>query len=81
MGSASAQITDEFEEWIDSRLVPGQNKSAWVRYALQNTQNCDELLDELFEPYEYDKRKMFIQEAVQEKYERTVKDTKKGNDF
>jgi hypothetical protein len=79
MGSASAQIADDFEEWIEGRLVPGQSKSAWVRYALQSTQNCDELLDELFEPYEYDKRKAFIEEAVAEKVEETKQDPHRGN--
>ena len=80
MGQASARIDDDVEEWIDDRLVPGQKKSTWIRYAILNAQNCDQLLDELFEPYEYDKRKAFIEEAVAEKVEETKQDPHRGNE-
>jgi len=80
MAQASFRLSDDKESLIESRLVPGQQKSKWYRYAVQTQLENDEVLDELFEPYEYEKRREFVREAVSEKVEETKNDPRRGND-
>ena len=76
MAKPSFNLDDDIDKWVEDRLVYGQTKSAWYRYAVRTTMECDEVLDELFEKYEYDKRREFVLNAVSEK----VKETKRNAD-
>jgi len=67
----SFNLEDELDEWVKERLVPGQSKSRWYRYSVRTTRDCDKILDELFEEYEYEERREFILSAVSEKAEET----------
>lgn len=70
MARPSFQIDDEAADWVESRLVPGQSKSAWYRYATKTMIQCDAYLDDLYEHYQYEERQEFIEAAVVEKIER-----------
>ncbi len=67
MARASFQIDDENNDWVESRLVYGQSKSSWYRYAMTTIMQIEECLDELYEPHEYEKRQEFVEKAVREK--------------
>lgn len=69
MAQASFRLDDQIEEWVKTRLVAGQNKSIWYRYAVETTMQCDPILDEIYERYEYEKRQEFVEMAVKEKVE------------
>lgn len=79
MAKTSFQMDDSTMDWVESRLVYGQSKSAWFRYAAQTTVEVDEVLDELYESHEYEKRREFILNAVSEKVEETKQDPHRGN--
>ncbi len=79
MAQTSFQLDDDLNNWVESRLTYGQSKSSWFRYAAQTTHELDEVLDELFEEHEYDKRREFVRQAVSEKVEETKKDPSRGN--
>lgn len=79
MAQTSFRLDDELSEWVEDRLIAGQNKSTWYRYAVRMGMENDELLDELFEPYEYEKRREFVMNAVAEKVEETKDDPHRGN--
>lgn len=50
--------------------MPGQSKSSWYRYAVNTMIETDPILDELFEPYQFDERTEFIETAVRNEVER-----------
>jgi len=69
MGTVGFRLQDDIEEQIENRLVPGQNKSVWFRYAAQTMAGFEDDLDELFGPYEFQEREEFVRMAVAEKVE------------
>lgn len=73
-------IEDRVDEWVESRLVPGQSKSEWYRYAVTTIMQSDPQLDKLYEPYEYEKRQEFVEKAVQEKIESVQNDIGRPHD-
>lgn len=75
MAGSSFQIDDGTVDWIDSRLVPGQSKSTWYRYATKTTMIVDHRLDDLYEGYEYDKRQEFINYAVKKEIDQALERT------
>jgi len=79
MAQTSFQLSDDLDEWIESRLTYGQSKAQWLRYAVQSTHEVDEILDELYEEHQYDERREFIVKAVSEKVGETKKDPHRGN--
>lgn len=74
MAKASFQIDDEAQVWVENRLVPGQSRSSWYRYAVETTMNLDAFLDGLYEPYQFDERQQFIEAAVYEKVQSDLED-------
>ena len=70
MAQTSFRLQDEIYEWVEDRLLPGQSKSIWYRYAVETMHNVDGQLDTLYEPYQYDEREDFIEDAVMEKIDR-----------
>jgi hypothetical protein len=70
MAKASFIVDDDLDNQVENRLVAGQSKASWYRYAVQTVMSCDVLLDDIYEPYQHDEREEFIQEAVAEKIER-----------
>ena len=69
MAQAGFRLNDDIAEQIDERLVPGQKKSVWYRYAVQTMIECENDLDKLFDPYEFQEREEFVRQAVAEKVE------------
>ena len=69
MGSVGFRVDDDVTERVEERLVPGQKKSVWYRYAVQTMIQCEDILDELFGPYEFQEREEFVRQAVAEKVE------------
>lgn len=69
MGQASFRLDDDLEDWVESRLYPGQAKSAWYRYSIESTMQIDPILDDLFERHQYEKRQKFVENAVREAVE------------
>ena len=67
MARASFTLEDEADEWVESRLIPSQPKAAWYRYSVKTIMQVDAQLDELYQPYEYQKRQEFVEAAVREK--------------
>jgi hypothetical protein len=74
MAQTSFRIEDDIYEWVEDRLLPGQSKSIWYRYAVETVHNVDQHLDTLYEPYQYDERSDFVEAAVKEKIERVRND-------
>ncbi|AUV82078.1 hypothetical protein C2R22_10805 [Salinigranum rubrum] len=70
MGQASFRLDDDIENWIESRLIAGQNKSVWYRHAVETMMYIDPVLDEIYEPYQYDERQELIEAAIQKEVER-----------
>ncbi|GGC53137.1 MULTISPECIES: hypothetical protein [Haloferax] len=70
MAQASFRFEDDIEDRIERRILPGQSKSIWFRYATESTIAVDQMLDELFEPWEYDKRQELIEAAVKKEVDR-----------
>lgn len=69
MAQTSFRVDDDVMETINGRLAPGQSKSVWYRYAVQTMVGCEDDLDELFGPYEFQEREEFVRQAVAEKVE------------
>lgn len=69
MAQTSLRVDDDIMDRIDGRLAPGQSKSVWYRYAIQTMVQCEDDLDELFGPYEFQEREEFVRQAVREKIE------------
>lgn len=80
MARPSFQIEDEAENWVEERLVHGVSKSAWYRYAIKTMIQCDPILDQLYERYEWEKRQEFVEAAVKEKVDRVQNDVQAGHE-
>lgn len=72
MAKPSFQIDDEADEFVESRLVYGQSKSAWYRYSVKTMMQVEPILDELYESHEYQKRQEFVEAAVKEKVDEVM---------
>jgi len=70
MAQTSFRFDDEIKNWVDSRLIQGQNAAVWYRYAVESAFVADQYLDDIYEPYQYEERKEFIEAAVQKEVER-----------
>ena len=70
MARPSFQIDDQVEDWVESRLIAGQAKSVWYRYAVKSVMQVDPILDELYERYQYDERQELIEAAVRKEVDR-----------
>jgi hypothetical protein len=79
MGQATFRLDDDVENWIESRLVAGQSKSVWYRHAVETMMIIDPVLDEIYEPYQYDKRQELIEAAIQREVERRKNEVNGGN--
>ena len=79
MAKTSFQYPDELDDWIVSRLGYNNSKSQYLRYATQTQHEVDEILDELYEPHQYDERREFVVSAVSEAVKETKKDANRGN--
>jgi len=75
MAQTSVRIPDQTEDLISSRLVAGQAKSVWYRYAVESVIQVDPILDEIYEPYQYDERKELIEAAVKKEVKRRKENT------
>lgn len=73
MANAAFRVDDDLVEKVDDRLVTGQSKSVWYRYAVQTMAGVEDDLDELFDPYEFQEREEFVRMAVQNEIERVRK--------
>jgi len=80
MAQASFRLDDDIDEWVNTRLVAGQNKSVWYRYSVETTMQIDPILDMLYDRYEYDKRQEFIEAAVKEKVDRVQQQSDMSHD-
>jgi len=79
MAQASFRVDDEFENRVRSRLVPGQAMSIWYRYSAETTMIIDPILDEIYEPYQYDKRQELVEAAVIKEVERRKGEVDNGS--
>ncbi|MFC7204713.1 hypothetical protein ACFQJC_14430 [Haloferax namakaokahaiae] len=70
MARTTLTYEDDIDEWVMERLVPGQKRGIWLRYALETTYAVDGILDEMFEPYQYEERQELIEAAVKKEVER-----------
>lgn len=70
MARTTISFDDEIDDYIQNRLVKGQSRTIWLDYAIETVYGIDKQLDPQFDPWEYDERSEFIQEAVEEKIER-----------
>ncbi len=70
MARTTLTYEDDINEWIENRLIQGQNRTVWLRYAVETVYGVDGYLDEIFEPYEYDKRQELIEAAVKKEVDR-----------
>ena len=80
MGQTSFRLPDQIENWVNGRLVSGQSKSVWYRYAVETTFQVDPILDEIYEPYQYDERKELVEAAVKKEVERRKNNTNGWSD-
>lgn len=78
MAQVGFRLNDDLDDFVQSRLVPGQNKSIWYRYSVKTMVQADPILDELYERYQYDERQEFVEAAVREKVDRVKKE---GNTY
>jgi hypothetical protein len=67
MAQPSFRVDDSVDNFVESRLIAGQAKSVWYRYAVESIMQCDPILDDIYDRYEYEKRQEFIEVAVKEK--------------
>lgn len=74
MAQTSFRLKDEIYDWVEERLLPGQSKSIWYRYAVETMPDVDQNLDTLYEPYQYDEWAGFVEQAVIEKIEQVRND-------
>lgn len=79
MARTTLTYPDDVDEWIEERLVQGQNRTVWLRYALETTHAVDGYFEKLFEPWQYDEREEFVEKAVQEKIERMEAESRSSN--
>mgnify|MGYP007047143151 CR=1 FL=1 len=79
MARTTVTYEDSIDEWIDNRLVAGQNRTVWLRYAVETTYNVDGYLDEIFEPYQYDERQELIEAAVKKEVDRRKREIDSGS--
>ena len=70
MANPSMSIEDEVLEQVESRLSYGDNRSSWFQHAAEIRLQIDPMLDELFEPDDVEKRKMFVEAAVRKEVDR-----------
>ena len=78
MARTTVTYNDSIDEWIDQRLVAGQNRTVWLRYALETTYAVDGYLDEIYEPYQYDERQELIEAAVKKEVDRRKSEIENG---
>ena len=81
MATTSFRIEDEIDNWVESRLVPGQSKSVWYQYATRTTMAVDPILDDLYERYQYDERQDLIEAAVKKEVERRKAEVDNGSNY
>lgn len=74
MGQVTVRLDDEVTDWIEERLYPGQRKAVVYRYMIHSHYEIDRMLDELFEPHEYEDRQEFVEEAIEEAVEEAVEE-------
>ena len=79
MARPSFQIEDDAADWVESRLIQGQTKSVWYRYATRTAMQVDPILDELFEPYQYDERQELVEAAVRKEVDRRLSEADRGS--
>ncbi|WP_380681120.1 hypothetical protein [Salinigranum sp. GCM10025319] len=79
MARTTLTYEDDIDDWIENRLVAGQNRTIWLRYAVETIYSVDGNLDELFEPYQYDERQELIEAAVRKEVERRKNEVNGGN--
>lgn len=70
MANTGVRIDDEILSQIDSGLSYGDSRSEWFRQAARIRLQVDPMLDELFEPDDVEKRKMFVEAAVRKEVDR-----------
>jgi len=70
MAQTSFRLDDSLDAWVESRLISGQAKAVWYRYAVETMVQVDPIVDELYEPYQYDERQDLIEAAVKKEVER-----------
>jgi len=80
MAQPSFRVDDEVDHFVESRLIAGQAKAVWYRYAVTTMMQCDPILDSLYDRYEYEKRQEFIETAVKEKVDRVQQESDKSHD-
>lgn len=73
MAKTGISLPDEMEERINSQLSYGDNRSAWIRYAIRLRFHTDPMLDELFEPDQTEKRLQFVEAAVRQEVDKVKK--------
>lgn len=66
MARTSFTLPDEVDEFVEERLVYGQSKSEWYRYASSLTADIEEELDELYDPFQFPERREFVRAAVKQ---------------
>jgi hypothetical protein len=79
MAQPSFRIDDDLEQFVESRIIEGQAKSVWYRYSIETTIQVDPILDEIFEPYQYEKRKELVEAAVKKEVDRRKDEINNGN--
>jgi len=67
MARTSLSLPDEMNEAIENELSYGDNKSEWIRQAIQMRQHVDPILDEVYESYQREERLELVEAAVREK--------------
>lgn len=72
MARTTLTYEDDIDEWVQERLVAGQNRTDWLRYAVKTGFAVDGILDELYDPWEYEKRQEFVEAAVREKVDEVM---------
>ena len=72
MSRTTFSLKDEVNEQIKSRLSYGDSKSAWLRHAVQLRLQNDPILDQLYEPDQYEERIKFVEKAVKEAVDREL---------
>jgi hypothetical protein len=79
MARTTLTYEDDIDDWIENRLVAGQNRTIWLRYAVETIYSVDGNLDELFEPYQYDERQELVEAAVRKEVERRKNEVNGGD--
>lgn len=79
MARTTLTYEDDIDQWIQERLVAGQNRTIWLRYAVETTYAVDGILDELYEPYQYDERQELVEAAVRREVDRRKSEVDNGH--